>query len=195
MSFDVWSDVRTSDEIPSRPDYAGWDLVRTPASGALSLVCLSRDFSGVFTHWWGGRTIPCRKSGCPAHDAGHSARWHGYLLCEVSPGAKRVLFEFTDQAAATFAELRKEHGTLRGLCFRASRSRARANGRVIITAVKHLGSGARLTPEVPVRSVLSVIWGLTPDAQDDQDGTGDVVPITPQPKKPRGGSGGRAARA
>lgn len=196
MGYDVWSDVRSSDDVPDRPEHAGWSIVRTPPTGVLSLVCISRGFTGVWTHWWGGRTIPCRVSNCPAHDAGHSPRWHGYLLCEVPETKARVLFEFTEHAAATFAQELRERKTLRGLCFRASRSRARSNGRVLITPVKRIGSSARLPAEVPIRQVLSLIWGLTPEAGNDADGTGDVVPIVPKDSAPgslRSARGGRTA--
>lgn len=191
MGYDVWSDVRTSDEVPQRPDYAGWDIVRTPSIGVLSLVSVSRSFTGVFTHWWGGRTIPCRKSGCPAHDAGHSARWHGYLLCEVSPTRKKIIFEFTDQAAATFKEWSLNFDDLRGICFRASRSKSRANGRVILTFVKRLPARADLAAEVSTRDVLSVIWGLTPEGGNDAEGTGDLVPIVPEGPAPGAAGAGR----
>ena len=171
-----WDDFNTSDSVPDSPDFAGWDIMRAPPAGSLSLVALSEHFTGVYTHFWGGRTIPCRRRNCPAHDAGHSARWRGYLLCEVPSTGKGILLEFPEGVGKTLAEEKATHGTLRGLCFRIGRTKGRANGRVVVTPVKRLPKNARLRKADDIRAILSKIWGLTPEGGSSAHGTGDSTP-------------------
>jgi hypothetical protein len=142
----------------------GWAIKRAPADKALKVVCISSDFFGVRTHYFRGRTTPCRTTNCEACDAKQLSRWNGYLLAIDTSDESPIVFEFTPPGAVVLDKAIKEFGTSRGLLVIASRASGRVNGKVTL-ATKGMSQVAHKLPlEVELWPVLARIWGLTVDA-------------------------------
>ncbi|MEE9602970.1 MAG: hypothetical protein V3V75_06685, partial [Thermoguttaceae bacterium] len=103
-----------------------------PTSGKLVAIVTVPDLVGTDTHFWGGHTIPCEGTDCPAHQEGVPFRWHAYLAAITWPQHLHFLFECTAAAAENFVMYRKAHGSLLGCGFVAERLHHRPNGRVLI---------------------------------------------------------------
>jgi hypothetical protein len=149
-----------SNQVPARDKSHGFDLVRTPADGTFQAIVTSEDLIGCFTHYWGGRTVPCEGDPCPACEKLQSSRWHGYLSCFNPRTREHVLFEFTQKAAFALAEYRDAHGTLRGCHFQAFRPKRRKNSRVVIECKPADLTKITLPKPPDLVRAMSTIWQL-----------------------------------
>lgn len=141
-----------------------WAIRRADHEKPLMMVSISRDIFGVRTHFFRGRTQPCRKDGCEACKAKLLSRWSGYLLAIATKDNSKIVFEFTPPAAAQLDEAVKSFGSLRGLSLIATRTSGRVNGRVAIQVKGMNGSAHKLPPDEDVWPILSHLWGLTEQA-------------------------------
>lgn len=144
-------------------------LIRTPQGKSLCLIATAENLIGCYTHYWGGRTLPCEAPNCKACDEGQPYRWHGYLAAWNPNLNKQYIFEFTNQAAEEFVLYREHHGTLRGCNFIARRMGSSANAKVEIRTKPADLNVIQLPPEPNVIRAMSMIWGLPIDAIDDNN--------------------------
>lgn len=145
---------------PDDPRGQGLPLLRTPAARNLEAVVTSEKLIGTDTHFWGGHTIPCERPECEACNHGVAYRWHGYLSAYHPQEQLHFIFEMTAQAAQTFTEYLKEHGTLRCCRFIAYRWQRRRNGRVIIKC-EHSAFATHSLPNAPdLAKVMAIIWRI-----------------------------------
>ncbi len=149
-----------SNELPPAPTHHGFDLKRTPADRPLRAIVTSEDLSVCWTHYWGGRTVPCESPECEACKALSPSRSHCYLTAIDCTTREHFLFECTALAAVPFTIYRDSYHTLRGCLFQASRPKRRRNAKVEI-----LCKPADLTkitlpqpPDIP--RAMAVIWQL-----------------------------------
>lgn len=147
------------------------DLIRTPATGTLHLICTSAELVGTWTHYFGGRTIPCTpKDGsnpddyqgdtCEACLHGSSKRWHGYVSAFNPHTNQHLLFESTAAATAQLKAYRAKHGTLRGCEFKATRTSKRPNARVKLQMKPADLTILDLPTEANIVLALCHIWGI-----------------------------------
>jgi len=149
-----------STTIPTDPRGMAFPIERTPAHGKLVAAVTSENLIGTYTHFWKGHTMPCTQPDCEAHDAGIPFRWHGYVAALSNKNSLHFIFEFTAQAADTFDQYRKAHGTLRGCRFEATRLHSRFNGRVILTC-RPLDQQQYQLPTAPdVAACMAIIWNI-----------------------------------
>lgn len=127
---------------------------------ALVAIVTSEDLAGTNTHFYKGRTRPCEAPECEPCEYGIPFRWHAYTSAIDAETLLHFLFECTAQAAESFVQYRKAHGTLRGCLFNAKRWKAAANSRVIIqTRPANLEKiSLPRAPNLP--AVLAVLWSL-----------------------------------
>lgn len=150
-----------SERTPSSADSSSaWSIKRADSERPLPLVSLSTEWIGIRTHFWHGRTVPCRNDFCEACQAHLVSRWHGYLLTAHGSTDQRIVFEFPANALAILDSAFKQHGTLRGFRFVASRASKKPNGRVVLTPKDFVPNPSRLPVEVDAWPVLAHIWGL-----------------------------------
>lgn len=155
-----------------------WQIIRTPATGKLSVCVVSQRVFGIRTHFHKGRTGPHLREGCEACRDHREPRWTGYLLALAFPGEHQVLFEFPPPAARQIEAARLVHGKLRGLKLRATRAGNRPNGKVLVAECGLAGPELQLPPDVDILPVLYRIWQINPAKLGQQDGP-DEDAMTP----------------
>lgn len=157
-----------SSDLPKEFHGSSFNLRRTPAKGKLVATATCDNLVGCPTHFFGGHTVPCEAPNCPACDEGHPWRWHGYISATDWKTGEHFLFEMTAQAAEYFATYRKQHGTLRGCLFEATRRGQYRNGRVVIRC-KTADLNQVTLPESPdLVACLCQIWHVErPEAAID----------------------------
>lgn len=164
-----------SNELPPAPKHYGFELKRTPADGPLRAIVTCNDLSVCWTHFWGGRTVPCETPNCPACEAMSPSRAHCYLSAIDGGTREHFLFECTTVAAVPFNVWRESYGTLRGCLFQAIRPKRRRNAKVEITC-KMVELTKIILPEPPdVPRAMAVIWQL-PGAAVQSDGAENSSP-------------------
>jgi len=163
-------------------------LLRTPSKGTLHIWITSDTLLGCWTHYYGGRTVPCSGDACDACSAGSSMRWHGYLSAIDAKDSEPILFELTASAAEQALAYRAKHGTLRGCDCLASRVSPRPNARVRLRMKPLDLSNTDLPKPLTIIPALCHIWGVpATDAQvSPSRGTTNLDGIrAPQPPPDR----------
>lgn len=136
-----------------------WRIRRAPADGKPVLyLCISTDIEGVRTHFVGGRTVPHLQRNCVGCRCGKASEWHGYILAIEDRTKDRVLFEFTARAAGPFTRFFEQHGSLRGLVFRASRTRKDSTAPVRIECLRQAKPDVQIPQETDILPLLARIW-------------------------------------
>jgi hypothetical protein len=156
-------------QLPPEGKNAGYDLRRTPATGAIQAIITCEDLVVCDTHYWHGRTLPCERITndegktiddipCPACREKAAWRTHVYVSCFDSKKREHFLFECTTMAAKPLAEYRQSTGTLRGCVLHASRPKGIRNAKVVIeTNVANLARSP--IPNAPdIQKCLAIIW-------------------------------------
>jgi len=171
-----------SNQLPSTDRHIGFDLRRTPHDHPLTAIVTTEDMIGCYTHYWGGRTVPCEKPDCPACNATVPFRWHSYVSAFDPKTRDHFIFECTANAAKAFEDHKAAHSTLRGCYFIACRPKRSKNSKVEITTKP--ADLARITlPNPPdLIKALSVIWRLPGAALMDAPPHGKTRGIKPRGK-------------
>ena len=153
-----------TNSLPPKTENRGYDLRRTPPDKPIKGIITSNDIIGCYTHWWGGRTVPCEDENCEACKANTPSRWHCYLSILEAGSRDHFIFECTGKAALPLIEWRNSHGTIRGTHLTASRPKRRRNARVEIILRPFDISGI-IVPEAPdLARAMAVIWQIPGDA-------------------------------
>ena len=158
-----------SNQLPAKTQHRGYDLRRTPADKPIKGLITSEDLIGCFTHWWGGRTVPCEGDGCEACKNNAPSRWHCYLTLHEDKTHDHFIFECTGKAALPLIEWRDTHHTLRGTLLIASRPKRRRNARVEIILKPYDLTGVMLPTPPDLKKAMAVIWQI-PGAAVETDG-------------------------
>jgi len=149
-----------SKDVPSHTRGPAFPLKRTPTGKGIIAIVTSDDLVGCDTHWWGGHTVPCEGPECDACKNGIPFRWHGYLTALDTSTHLHFIFEMTAQAADSFKDFRKAHGSLRGCLFEAKRLRSAHNSRVCIRC-KPADLREQHLPQPPeITKCMAIIWNL-----------------------------------
>lgn len=123
----------------SPPDHllpAEYQIIRTPPKGALQGICISPNVFGKVTHFYRGRTGPCRGPGCDGCLGGIRRAWHGWILFFSPKNQRTVIFEFPAGAGRTIAKARSTYSSLKGVHFKFHRFPERAQGQVYVETLK-----------------------------------------------------------
>lgn len=162
--FDEKQDFRC-ERLPGGTDQNfGWAIRRAPVDRPLKVVSISSDIFGVRTHFFRGRTQPCRTVGCEACEAKMLSRWTGFITAVDQADNASIVFEFTPPGAVMLDSVHSEYGSIRGLQIVAARAGGRVNGKVHLTQKGFSKDTHRLPAEVDIWTVLSHIWGLQASA-------------------------------
>jgi len=163
------------ERLPSDEDIVSdFNIFRALPGREVKLVVWSDDIFGSRTHWWGGRTIPCKKTGCDACTAFKESRWNGWVLAKRTDNDEKVIFEFTPPAGLTLDQAFNEFGSLRGLQIGTTRVSNRSNAKVHVR-IFGVEKNVRTIPKAPdIVPIMARIWGLkmppllTPGGMDSQ---------------------------
>lgn len=135
-------------------------LIRVPPGRPSHVVCLSTDLLGCNTHYFRGRTTPCRGDSCPACADGLSWRWRCYLAVVDLSTHQRAILELTASATQPVIAYRQANGTLRGCHIIAQRQDTRRNSRLFVRCLPADLQKIQLPPDPPLAKILCHIWGI-----------------------------------
>ena len=161
--------------LPPQTQTKGYDLRRTPADKPLKGIITCEEMIGCYTHWWGGRTVPCEDETCEACKANTPARWHCYLSILEAGSRDHFIFECTGKAALAFADWKNTDQKLRGALMTAHRPKRRRNSRVEIILRPYDISGIVLPEPPDLIKAMSVIWQI-PDTAAKTEGAIRQIP-------------------
>lgn len=146
--------------IPAEDKKSGYRLERTPPDGTFTGIVTCTELVGCYTHYWGGRTMPCERPDCPACNSNSPTRWHAFLSSWNPSTHDHVIFQCTAKAAAAFEEYQASHGTLLGCAFRAHRPKRRRNAQVVIDCRPADLTKLRLPQAPNIMQAMAVIWQI-----------------------------------
>lgn len=170
-----------SNQLPPKTEHRGYDLRRTPPDRPLKGLITCDDMIGCYTHWWGGRTVPCEDDECEACKANTPARWHCYLSIIEAGTRDHFIFECTGKAALPIAEWRTENNTLRGAHITAFRPKRRRNAKVEIILKTFDTRGVVLPHPPDLARALSVIWQIPGSAVKIEGAINKTPRVTTDP--------------
>jgi hypothetical protein len=156
----LWSN--TPPDAATKP---GLPLVRVPRGARTIYLVTSEDLLGCYTHFWGGRTLPCDEPNCKACLEDVPARWHAYVAVLQAGTMKHCILETTAGPSLALVDYRNTYKTLRGCRIDASRQGANANARIHFHCTPLDLAKLHLPPPPDLHRVLATIWRLKlPDA-------------------------------
>ena len=171
-----------SHNLPTSNKHMGFDLRRTPPDRPLTAIVTSEDLIGCYTHYWGGRTVPCEQPDCPACNTSVPFRFHAYVAAFDPKSHEHFIFECTANAAKSFENYRAAHSTLRGCYFQACRTKRGKNAKVDIATKPADLTNFTLPQEPDLIKALSVIWRLPAASLQDEPPHGAIRNIKPRGK-------------
>ena len=84
------------DHDPPPADSHSYPIVRCRPRKPLSVTFVQSMISGIWTHYWGGKTIACvAPEQCDACDAKCKSTWCGYMIAQRHEDDKRVICALT----------------------------------------------------------------------------------------------------
>lgn len=117
--------MRFFDSPPAKtaPSYK----ILVPKGGKpLSFVSICSAYAGVYTHWYGGHTVPCCwPSPCDLCDRPIKKNFKAYVAAEALDGGTRLLVQLTHSASITLSEMATQERGLLGLRLRVQRATQR----------------------------------------------------------------------
>jgi hypothetical protein len=152
--------LHLSTTAPTDPQSQPFPIIRVGATRPLVVIITCENTLGCYTHFWGGRTVPCTDPTCDACNAGCPRRWHIYLTVYSEPEQLHSLLELTAAAGENIYRYATEHGTVRACCIEATRRPKTSNGRIIIRT-KMTDPARNPIPAAPdVPYLLSRLWNI-----------------------------------
>lgn len=136
-----------------------YDIVRCRAGKSLKGIMLAGDVCGAYTHWYGGKTVPCNGLTCPACSMNVEVRWHGYLPLYNTTTRNTIIAEITTAAVEPIDRWFREKRSLRGAFIEIMRGADRANA-PLKSRVSDGPLPMEALPTAPhVREILEKMWG------------------------------------
>jgi len=145
-------------------------LERIKPGGAFRAIITTPTALGVWTHFMGGRTLPCMDSDCPGCLAQMPRRWEGYLGCLTPSPSRHIIVALTPAAALGISDTAVDRFALRGNLIIFERAGKRLNSRLRARVEPIEFYQKMLPPEPDLKAHLMHIWGLeqSHQGQDNQ---------------------------
>jgi hypothetical protein len=90
-------------------------LIRPQAEKPLNTILMAEGWVGVFTHWWGGKTVLHDETECRACDRNIAKLWKGFIpVCDAFQRDRIALLQFTGRCCVTLLDHKRESGGLLG---------------------------------------------------------------------------------
>lgn len=138
--------------------HRGWSLRRCPLKGKLTVVILSHDLIGRYTHYAASRTRPCMGQDCEWCNKNQRPRWHGYLACIDLDRNEKIIVEVTAGIATQIGEWFDQCRTLKGSRMQLERPSGKANGRIRAKIIAPATGTGELPTAPDLRPVMEKIW-------------------------------------
>lgn len=160
-----WTHRPTADDMPQQHK-----LRRVGPKGLPPAIILSGDVLGIYTHFFRGRTQPCRQIDCEGCAADQQARWHGYLWI-YGPRTKTVeILEITAAAITPLDDWFRKHRTLKSAEIRCQRIPAKANGRLYIQIFESAFDSKDLPTPPSLKRTMMNIFGINKMPSQEEPG-------------------------
>lgn len=111
-----------------------------------------------YTHYIGGRTLPCMERDCGACAAGRPARYEGFVSLVWMAGRKHEILRMTKNAMFMLKSGMIDSNDYRGTIINVERKTGRANGRVVVFVEPVCIEIAKLPSAPKLEKYLSRIW-------------------------------------
>lgn len=161
-------DLRPRPEFLARPPEGimepQWAIRRVPADKKMTVVILSHNLVGCYTHFFRGCTVSCPSHGhCEACENGTPRRWHSWFGGWNPKNDFRAIVEITPRVIEAFDSAFRKERTLRGKEVTLHRAPAKPNGKLYASIVD-AGVSKDVLPKAPdVAKHLMRMWGYTVD--------------------------------
>lgn len=157
-------DELNRDDRPPKPGPA-LPIRRVKADSVAVYTCFSRAIWGCWTHWNGSCTEPCmkNKSRCNGCRRGMPKRWKCYLHVWDHWHEDECFNELTPLATRMLESLVGIGHTLRGIVYKAKRSKGANNGRLTVTVEDSPVNQSKLFEPKDPMITLRKLWGLGDD--------------------------------
>jgi len=142
------------------PSIAHIDIVWPRLSRPVSLLCLSRSWIGLWSHWMDGRSHPCLSPlGCPGceHERG-KRHWTAYLVGWSKPHARKQILALPKRTVEASLILRDPSIDLRGCVIDASREGGVAHGPVRVNVRRDVDRVPGDADEPDILRLLEQVW-------------------------------------
>jgi len=147
-----------TNNAPDDADRYTATLIRVKPGRPIRGICASPHLLGCWTHWFGGRTIPCEAPDCVPCANQVSRRWHAYLHLYSTSTHHSAILEITALAARDLEPYIEVHHTLRGAEIDVQRSNQRPNSTLIITARPADLQRYTLPEPIDIIAAMSRMW-------------------------------------
>lgn len=126
------------DQEPSDAYTICYEICRPRPLSPLNVTIAQREYRGVWTHWFGGKTIACtRLPECPACNENCKCTWAGHIIGRRHEDDKYVLVVFTKPSLQRMNEGRQEGTGYLGLRVRFTRLGRKQTGPVSVYTAGH----------------------------------------------------------
>lgn len=143
-------------------------LWRAKAGKTLGAVILSKETTGVGTHFHQGRTVLCEDKGCELCTLYGPSRWYGFWACYHGRGKPLTIFQFTLGVWDTVHEWQQNHLSLRGTEFAVTRANQRHNSRLLLQMKGVVPDVSDLPKTFNVEETLRKIWKIAPKKEQEK---------------------------
>lgn len=151
-------DLKWSPTAPTCELYDRWDIKRPKGTTEIRGIIVSHNVTGLYVHYYCGRTRPCTGENCEACAANRRAAWKGYVAVTDTTCKEKWLFELTPTAAERLKKAFSEFRTLKGLAIKMRKANGRDNGPTWV-AIGQQPVPAHALPDAPnVEARLCRIW-------------------------------------
>lgn len=155
-------------------------LIRVPANKTIVCVATGDDLTGCDTHYYRGRTRPCRLTDCEPCSAGMMPRWHGYLSVVGTTSGAHVILELTPSCCPIIDRWLENHASLRGAQLTLRRANGKSNGKLLLAMADGKTTGLILPAALNIRPQLERLWLETTDQPSKPPATYNRVDQDPK---------------
>lgn len=148
------------------------DVRKVSGSDRFSIVVVSREVEGYWTHWFNKRTTPhiADKVMCPGCLALAPMRWAGFLhVCDPAIQGPGVFIELTALAKENLMIATLPQGMIRGQVLSVQRAKKNEKSPLTFDFLRRY-EGSSLPAPADVTKLLHRIWRM-PDVDGQQNGS------------------------
>lgn len=143
-----------------------FEIVRARPNHPLKMTVATRDYLGLWTHWWNGKTICCPGAlGCEACEENVKRVWFGHFIARRHEDDRYVLSVWTQPCRKLIESKRRSETGLLGLRVMLARAGRRPTSPVIVTCGK-FETGGR---EFEEKTLVKVLMRLYADNANEQN--------------------------
>lgn len=159
--------INWSDNPASAPTLPHLPLERVKPASQIHGVITCNTYLGVWTHFIGGRTLPCTAPTCPGCEAQRRKGWEAYLSIWTNKPSRHIIAALTPGAALQLTDAAPDPGQLRGNWITIRRHGSRPNGKLLVELQLVEVNVGCLPPPPDLKAHMYKIWGLDVDEMPD----------------------------